>query len=115
MSGDTSGRCSRTAIETSRGGAGGGGGGSNTSTIGGGGGGSGAFAQHTFNVTPGTVYDYTVGLGGKGGDPGYDGIAGGYSRFNGSTLFAAGGAFALNQGIMAAFLVGYTFDSVLNK
>lgn len=31
------------------------------------------------------------------------------------TLFVSGGALALNQGIMAAFLAGYTFDSALNK
>lgn len=31
------------------------------------------------------------------------------------TLFAAGTAFAMGQGLMAAFLAGYAFDSALNK
>ena len=31
------------------------------------------------------------------------------------TLFAAGTAFVMGQGLMAAFLAGYAFDSALNK
>ena len=32
-----------------------------------------------------------------------------------ATLFAAGLAFIMGQGLMAAFLAGYAFDSVFNK
>jgi hypothetical protein len=71
------------------GGAGGGRGGSNGQS---GGGGGGAFVRSTINVTPGSVYNISVGAGGSGGTG--NGPAGGSSNFTNSSdvlVVAAGG------------------------
>lgn len=90
------------------GGAGGGGGGSGggvCDTYGGGGAGGGAYTSLTFNVTPGTSFNYSAGAGGCGGNNGSDlsdgdnGGTGGNSTFSGTdaggnpiSLQANGGA-----------------------
>lgn len=90
------------------GGAGGGGGGSDGgafNTRGGGGAGGGAYSSITINVTPGSIFTYTIGAGGCGGDGGSDGssgdagTAGAGSSFSGTdagstavSLSAGGGA-----------------------
>lgn len=90
------------------GGAGGGGGGSNGGfydTRGGGGGGGGAYVSFTANVTPGSIFTYSIGAGGCGGDNGSDfndgddGSSGGATSVSGTdalgnpvNLSAGGGA-----------------------
>lgn len=65
---------------------GGGAGGTRTNTTGGAGsGGGGAFACSTFSVTPGTIFQVTVGAGGT------DGVNGGHSIFGSDWVLARGG------------------------
>lgn len=58
----------------------------------GGGGGGGAFALRTFAVTQGTIYNFTVGLGGTGGTNSSFATAGGNTVFIAGTIAASGGA-----------------------
>ena len=70
------------------GGAGGGGGGSNGGffdTRGGGGGGGGGYVSFTVNVTPGSVFTYSIGAGGCGGGNGSDASSGGNGNAGGNT------------------------------
>lgn len=70
------------------GGAGGGGGGSNGGifdTRGGGGGGGGAYTTITANVTPGSIFSYSIGAGGCGGDGNGDGSSGDNGGNGGNT------------------------------
>lgn len=70
------------------GGAGGGGGGSNGGlfdTRGGGGGGGGGFTTITVDVTPGTMFNYSIGAGGCGGDGNGDGSSGDPGTNGGNT------------------------------
>ncbi len=66
-----------------------GGGGSGGGGLRGGGGGGGAFALKTISVTPGTVYNLTVGAGGTISTG--NGVAGGTTTFNTNTVIAVGG------------------------
>jgi len=80
-------------------GGGGGGAGGASSAIGGGGGGGG-YVEGIIQVSPGDVYNYTVGAGGTGGGAGADGNSGGQSSFSvaGVTLVATGGGGGLAEG-----------------
>jgi len=68
---------------------GGGGGGKGSSSWTGGGGGAGGYAFNVFNVTPGTNYSVTVGVGGT------NGVAGTFSSF-GNLISATGGGAGTN-------------------
>lgn len=70
------------------GGAGGGGGGSNGGffdTRGGGGGGGGGYTTLTVDVTPGSIFTYSIGSGGCGGDGNGDGSSGDNGQNGGNT------------------------------
>jgi len=70
---------------------GGGGGGSRTSTGLAGGGGGGAYATNTLTVTPGTVYNFTIGTGGPAG------TSGNSTTFNTNSVIAVGGSAGSNS------------------
>lgn len=97
-------------------GAGGGGGGGEAAGAardGGGGGGGGYSKVSNLNLTPGASINYTVGTGGSGGATGSDGVSGGDSWFNGTTLGGAslgcaGGAKGIYGGSAGAGGVGST-------
>jgi len=86
------------------GGAGGGGGGSNGglfNTRGGGGGGGGGYTSITLNVTPGSVFNYSIGAGGCGGGNGGDGSSGGNGTNGGNTTFTGSDAGGGNINLVA--------------
>ena len=75
-------------------GGGGGGGGASGHGTAGGGGGAGGYGDGIFNVTPNTVYSYSIGAGGNGGLNGGNGSGGGSTTFTvgNITIAAFGGS-----------------------
>ncbi len=84
-------------------GGGGGGGGCGAAYTGAGGGAGGSYVEYTYSVTPGTIYNLTVGAGGTGGAEGAAGTGtsggtGGSSYFGNSTAGSSSGASVLAVG-----------------